>query len=109
MENLERFEEILGYKFKDIQLLKQALSHSSYANEKKQPNGSNERLEFLGDSVLSIVVSDFLYKNLNVAEGELTKMRASLVCEKSLHIFAQQINLGDFLRLGKGEENTGGR
>ena len=107
MENLERFEEILGYKFKDIQLLKQALSHSSYANEKKQPNGSNERLEFLGDSVLSIVVSDFLYKNLNVAEGELTKMRASLVCEKSLHIFAQQINLGDFLRLGKGEENTG--
>ena len=109
MEELERFEEIIGYKFKDIQLLKQALSHSSYANEKKRPNGSNERLEFLGDSVLSIVVSDFLYKNLNVAEGELTKMRASLVCEKSLHIFAQQIELGKFLRLGKGEENTGGR
>ena len=109
MEDLERFEEIIGYKFNDIQLLKQALSHSSYANEKKRPNGSNERLEFLGDSVLSIVVSDFLYKNLNVAEGELTKMRASLVCEKSLHIFAKQIELGKFLRLGKGEENTGGR
>ena len=89
MKDLSSFEEVLGYKFKDIELLKQALSHSSYANERKRPNGSNERLEFLGDSVLSIVVSDFLYKNLNVAEGELTKMRASLVCEKSLHIFAQ--------------------
>ena len=109
MKDLSSFEEVLGYKFKDIELLKQALSHSSYANERKRPNDSNERLEFLGDSVLSIVVSDFLYKNLNVAEGELTKMRASLVCEKSLHIFAQQIGLGDYLLLGKGEENTGGR
>jgi len=109
MEDLSRFEDILGYKFNNIQLLRQALSHSSYANERKHPNGSNERLEFLGDSVLSIVVSDFLYKNLNVAEGELTKMRASLVCEKSLQVFAKQIHLGDFLRLGKGEENTGGR
>ena len=109
MEDLSRFEDILGYKFNNIQLLRQALSHSSYANERKHPNGSNERLEFLGDSVLSIVVSDFLYKNLNVAEGELTKMRASLVCEKSLHVFAKQIDLGKFLLLGKGEENTGGR
>ncbi len=109
MKDLSSFEEVLGYKFKDIELLKQALSHSSYENERKRPNASNERLEFLGDSVLSIVVSDFLYKNLNVAEGELTKMRASLVCEKSLHIFAQQIGLGDYLLLGKGEENTGGR
>ena len=103
MEDLSRFEDILGYKFNNIQLLRQALSHSSYAHEKKHPNGSNERLEFLGDSVLSIVVSDFLYKNLNVAEGELTKMRASLVCEKSLHVFAKQIDLGKFLLLGKGE------
>ena len=109
MENNEKLEDIIGYKFKDPQLLHQALSHSSYANEKKQLSGSNERLEFLGDSVLSIVVSDYLYKNMNVAEGELTKMRASLVCEKSLHIFAQEIHLGDFLLLGKGEENTGGR
>ena len=105
----EAFEEILGYKFNDIKLLEQALSHSSYANEKKLASGSNERLEFLGDSVLSIVVSDYIYKNLNVPEGELTKLRASLVCEKSLYVFAKQIHLGDFLFLGKGEENTGGR
>lgn len=109
MEKIEKFEETIGYTFKNKQLLHQAFSHSSYANEKKDPSGSNERLEFLGDSVLSIVVSDFLYKNINVAEGELTKLRASLVCEKSLHIFAQQIRLGDYLLLGKGEENTGGR
>ena len=109
MRNSEELEEIIGYKFKNKELLRQALSHSSYANEKKKPNGSNERLEFLGDSVLSIVVSDYLYKNLNVAEGDLTKLRASLVCEKSLFVFAQQIHLGEFLLLGKGEENTGGR
>ena len=101
MESIDRFEQIIGYSFKDKSLLEQALSHSSYANEKKNAGGSNERLEFLGDSVLSIVVSDYLYKHFTqVAEG---------VCEKSLHVFAQQIHLGDFLRLGKGEENTGGR
>ncbi len=109
MEDLCKLEQAIGYSFKDKGLLEQALSHSSYANERRHGSGSNERLEFLGDSVLSIVVSDYLYKNLNVAEGELTKMRASLVCEKSLHVFAQQIHLGDFLLLGKGEENTGGR
>ncbi|NLT10609.1 MAG: ribonuclease III [Ruminococcus sp.] len=109
MESIEKLEKTIGYTFKDKQLIHQALSHSSYANEKKHFGGSNERLEFLGDSVLSIVVSDYLYKNLNVAEGELTKLRASLVCEKSLHIFAQQIELGNYLLLGKGEENTGGR
>lgn len=109
MSKIDVLEEKIGYKFKNKKLIEQALSHSSYANERKQPGGSNERLEFLGDSVLSIVVSDFLYKNLNVPEGELTKMRASLVCEKSLHIFAKQISLGDYLHLGKGEENTGGR
>lgn len=109
MDKISKFEEIIEYKFKDRNLINQALSHSSYANEKKNPSGSNERLEFLGDSVLSIVVSDYLYKNLDVAEGELTKLRASLVCEKSLHVFARQINLGEFLYLGKGEENTGGR
>ena len=109
MENISKLEELIGYSFKNKELLKHALSHSSYANERKIHGRSNERLEFLGDSVLSIVVSDYLYKNMNVAEGELTKIRASLVCEKSLHIFATQINLGDFMRLGKGEENTGGR
>ena len=108
--NIEKLEEAIGYRFNDRKLIMQALSHSSYANEKKRPGGSNERLEFLGDSVLSIVVSEYLYTHLtSVAEGDLTKMRASLVCEKSLHIFAQQINLGDYLLLGKGEENTGGR
>ena len=109
MSNIADLEKVIGYSFSNRKLLEQALSHSSYANEKKLPSGSNERLEFLGDSVLSIVVSDYLYKNLNVAEGELTKMRASLVCEKSLHIFAKEIHLGDYLLLGKGEENTGGR
>ncbi|MCR5109938.1 MAG: ribonuclease III [Ruminococcus sp.] len=109
MKNIEEFEEIIGYRFKNKDLLEQALSHSSYANEKKRHGGSNERLEFLGDSVLSIVVSDYLYKNINVPEGDLTKMRASLVCEKSLFVFAKEIHLGEFILLGKGEENTGGR
>ncbi len=109
MEKIEKLEQAIGYTFKDKELIKQALTHSSYANEKKHPEKCNERLEFLGDSVLSIVVSDYLYKSLDVPEGDLTKMRASLVCEKSLHVFAQQIELGDYLMLGKGEENTGGR
>ena len=110
MEDIEKFEEILNYKFKDKSLLVQALSHSSYANEKKKSRVSNERLEFLGDSVLSIVVSQYLFEHLtHIAEGELTKLRASLVCEKSLYLFAKQIHLGDFILLGKGEENTGGR
>ena len=110
MCDIAEFEEKIGYTFKVKHLIHQALSHSSYANEKKHPNGSNERLEFLGDSVLSIVVSDYLYKHLtSVAEGDLTKLRASLVCEKSLHVFARQIDLGSYLLLGKGEENTGGR
>ena len=110
MCDIAEFEKKIGYTFKDKHLIHQALSHSSYANENKHPNGSNERLEFLGDSVLSIVVSDYLYKHLtSVAEGDLTKLRASLVCEKSLHVFARQIDLGDYLFLGKGEENTGGR
>lgn len=109
-KHLEKFEEIIGYKFKNKRLLHNALSHSSYANERKDPLGSNERLEFLGDSVLSIIVSEYLYTHLtNVAEGELTKLRASLVCEKSLHVFARKIRLGDFILLGRGEENTGGR
>ncbi|MDD6278456.1 MAG: ribonuclease III [Ruminococcus sp.] len=110
MENIQKFEKIIGYTFKNKNLIHQALSHSSYANEKKLREGSNERLEFLGDSVLSIVVSEYLYRNFShIAEGDLTKLRASLVCEKSLHVFAKEIKLGEFLLLGKGEENTGGR
>lgn len=103
------FEEILGYKFKNKKLLHNALTHSSYANEAHSPYGSNERLEFLGDSVLSIIVSEYLYNNFQgLPEGELTKIRASLVCERTLSIFARQIKLGDFLYLGKGEAHNKG-
>ncbi len=106
---MNRFEEILGYKFKNIQLLKNALTHSSYANEVHSAYGSNERLEFLGDSVLSIIVSEYLYVNFkNLPEGELTKLRASLVCEKTLSVFAKELKIGDFLFLGKGEAHNHG-
>ncbi len=108
--DLGQFETNIRYHFKDKHLLLEALSHSSYANEKRKTRNSNERLEFLGDSVLSIVVSEFLFhKYPNLPEGELTKLRASMVCEKALHVFAQEIHLGDFILLGKGEEHTGGR
>ena len=108
--HLEQFETQIHYHFKNRHLLVEALSHSSYANEKKKCRCSNERLEFLGDSVLSIVVSSYLFHQFpELPEGELTKLRASLVCEKALHVFAQEIHLGDYLLLGKGEEHTGGR
>ena len=108
--DLGRFETYIHYHFKDKHLLLEALSHSSYANEKHKTRNSNERLEFLGDSVLSIVVSEFLFhKYPDLPEGELTKLRASMVCEKALHVFAREIHLGEFLLLGKGEEHTGGR
>lgn len=99
----------LGYTFKDANLLKNALTHSSYANETRTLNSSNERLEFLGDSVLSIIVSDYLFKTYkNLPEGELTKLRASLVCEKSLCEFSKQLGLGNYLLLGRGEMQNGG-
>ncbi len=104
------FEDIIHYHFKNPSLLQEALSHSSYANENKKSRHSNERLEFLGDSVLSVVVSQHLFENYkNLPEGELTKIRASLVCEKALYEFSKQIDLGEYLLLGKGEENSGGR
>lgn len=107
---MQQFEEIIRYSFRNGELLHEALSHSSYANENKRARHSNERLEFLGDSVLSLVVSEYLFQHFkHLPEGELTKIRASLVCEKALHSFAQRIDLGDFLLLGKGEEHTGGR
>ena len=107
--DLGRFETYIHYHFKDKHLLLEALSHSSYANEKRKTRKCNERLEFLGDSVLSIVVSEFLFhKYPELPEGELTKLRASMVCEKALHVFAKEIHLGEFLLLGKGEEHTGG-
>lgn len=107
---MTELEDSIQYTFKNKKLLTEALSHSSYANENKKNRKSNERLEFLGDSVLSIVVSQYLFEHFShFPEGDLTKIRASLVCEKSLHVFAKQIGLGKHLLLGKGEENTGGR
>ncbi len=106
---MENFQEKIGYEFKDKKLLSEALSHSSFANENKKNINSNERLEFLGDSVLSVVVADYLFKEYkNRPEGELTKLRAALVCEGSLFKFAKEINLGDYIKLGKGETITGG-
>ena len=104
------FEKKIGYTFKNKELLHEALSHSSYANEVKRGRHSNERLEFLGDSVLSIVVSKHLFTHFkHLPEGELNKIRASLVCEKALFEFSQKIDLGKHILLGKGEENSGGR
>ena len=107
---METLEKKLGYEFKDKALLSNALTHSSYANEARNGTTSNERLEFLGDSVLSIIVSDYLFKEFkNIPEGELTKLRASLVCEKSLCSFSRKLDLGEYLKLGKGEDKGGGR
>lgn len=109
-KNLSDFQKIIKYTFKNESLLYEALSHSSFANENKKNRRSNERLEFLGDSVLSIVVSNYIFKHeQKMPEGELSKLRASLVCEKSLFKFANEINLGEHIMLGKGEEITGGR
>lgn len=106
---MRSLQEKIGYNFKNEGLLFEALSHSSFANENKHMR-SNERLEFLGDSVLSIVVSDYIFKHFShIPEGELTKLRASLVCENSLFEFSKKIDLGEHIFLGKGESNTGGR
>ena len=108
---MERLEQIIGYTFRNKKLLKQALTHSSYANEKKLGKlGCNERLEFLGDAVLELVSSDVLYAKFHqIPEGELTKKRASLVCEPSLAYCARQFDLPKYLLLGRGEDMTGGR
>lgn len=107
---MQELEKKLRYTFKNKSLLLNALSHSSYANEARNGVTSNERLEFLGDSVLSIIVSDYLYFHFSdKPEGELTKLRASLVCEKTLCSFSKELELGKFLRLGKGEDKGGGR
>lgn len=105
-------EETIGYKFNDITLLETALTHSSFSNEAKSKGVNiecNERLEFLGDSVLSIIASEYLYFEFNCPEGELTRMRAEIVCEKTLAVFAKKISLGDYLNLGHGEDLCGGR
>ena len=102
-------EDYLGYTFKNGKLLENALAHSSYANEVRGGVTSNERLEFLGDSVLSIIVSSYIYENFKkMPEGELTRLRSSLVCEKTLCGFSRKLNLGEFLLLGKGERKNGG-
>lgn len=106
----EEFQKTIGYCFKDETLLETAFTHSSYANEKHLARQCNERLEFLGDSVLGFVSADYFYHNhKNLPEGEMTKKRAACVCEESLRGFAEKIGLGKFLLLGKGEERTGGR
>ena len=109
-EKLTELQKKIHYTFRNDRLLVQALTHSSFSNEGKKHGKNNERLEFLGDSVLSVIVARHLfltYKDL--PEGELTKLRASLVCEKALDGFAAQFGLGEYLLLGRGEELTGGR
>lgn len=109
LENINKFEDIIHYKFSNKEYILEALTHSSYSNENKNFE-FNERLEFLGDSVLSIVISDYLFKNeISLPEGELTKLRANIVCEESLSEVAINIKLGEHMLLGKGEEATGGR
>ncbi len=109
--NIDDLQNSIGYSFKDEKLLVTALTHKSYiVNAPETGDVNNERLEYLGDAVLELVTSDFLYKNYKqMSEGEMTKLRASLVCEPALAIDAREIDLQDFIFLGKGEENTGGR
>ena len=108
---MQALEEKLQYHFKNPALLEEALRHSSYANEHRGANFfSNERLEFLGDSVLGFVTAEYLFaKHPTAPEGELTRIRALLVCEDSLHEVAQRLELGKYLKLGNGEESCGGR
>lgn len=107
---MEQLQNNLGYHFKNPALLARALTHSSYANERHVDTGDNERLEFLGDSVLGFITAEYLFANhRDFPEGELTKLRAYAVCEKSLFSYAEEIGLGHYLKLGKGEERTGGR
>ena len=109
MKSIQQLQQVIHYQFHNITFLEVALTHSSYANEMRLQVRYNERQEFLGDAVLSIIVSDYLFNNYTVPEGDLTKLRAALVCERSLDVMANKIGLGDYLRLGHGEEMTGGR
>ena len=109
--NPELFSEGIDYRFSDISMLENALNHSSYSNERNLPyTANNERLEFLGDAVLELIVSRFIFThNPDMPEGNMTTLRASLVCEQSLADAARQIGLEQYVRLGRGEEKTGGR
>lgn len=107
---MDKLEARIGYNFKNKALLLTALTHSSYANEHHADAESYERLEFLGDSVLGLVTADFLYRHEpKLPEGRMTRLRAELVCEASLHAVARELGLGGYMRLGRGEEHTGGR
>lgn len=109
-EKMEEFEKIIGYQFHNKNYLRQALSHSSYANEMRLSKlANNERLEFLGDAVLELMSSEYIFSNnAEMYEGEMTKLRASLVCEPTLAMCAREIKLGEYILLGKGEIATGG-
>ncbi|WP_205092469.1 ribonuclease III [Thalassobacillus pellis] len=111
MEDFSTFQEKVDIHFKNVELLKQAFTHSSYVNEhRKTDREDNERLEFLGDAVLELGVSQYLYRQFpEMSEGELTKFRASIVCEISLVRFSDELNFSELIQLGKGEEMTGGR
>lgn len=106
---MEELQKVINYKFNNVSLLEEAMTHSSYANEQHKKVHHNERLEFLGDAVLSIVVSDYIFNNCpELPEGQLTKLRAYLVCEKALFEFAKKINLGKYIKLSRGEKRNGG-
>lgn len=110
-KELDELQEKIDYFFKDIKLLNISLTHSSYSNENKtRAIEDNERLEFLGDAIIGLIVSEYLYDRFEeLPEGEMTKKRATIVCESSLAFAARKIGLGDYILLGKGEEVTGGR
>ena len=110
-QKFNQLQDRLGIHFRNDKLLKQAFTHSSYVNEhRRKPYEDNERLEFLGDAVLELTVSNYLFEKYPMmSEGELTKLRAAIVCEPSLVVFANQLSFGEFVLLGKGEEMTGGR
>ncbi|MFZ5352600.1 MAG: ribonuclease III [Bacillota bacterium] len=107
---LKQVQEKIGYSFKDLSLLNTALTHSSYSGSKTEELEHNERLEFLGDSILNMTISLYLYKKCkDMPEGMLTRTRAAIVCEQSLHAASESINIGEYLLMSRGEENTGGR
>ena len=108
---LKELERKIGYQFRNFSLLEQAVTHSSFANENKgRGYKDNERLEFLGDAVLEVASSEFIYHHYpDMAEGDMTKLRASIVCEPTLALCTRELSLGSYLRLGKGEDRTGGR
>jgi len=109
MTTLDQLQSAIGYKFNNPSLLERALTHSSYANERKLGHENNERLEFLGDSVLGFIAAEFFYGEYpSKPEGELTRLRAAAVCESALFGYAQSVRLGEALRLGRGETATGG-